>query len=109
MNYEISLTVSRDSSEQESADFTSLMRSRGFTLERGVIRDSYKGDKVYIAFTLSPAPIPPKSKGGRPLKLTAEQIDEIKARLSVPDCNKSQLAREYGVSYQKILNISKQI
>ena len=38
---------------------------------------------------------------------TDEQLKEIRLRLSDASCNKSALAREYGVSYQTIHKLSK--
>ena len=46
---------------------------------------------------------------GRPLKLTYEQMNEVKEKLADPDCNKSRLAKEYGLTYATILKISKSI
>lgn len=106
MKFDISLTTTRSTSQEEADNFIGAMTSRGFSVIQGKINDRY-GDKVYIAFTLSPMEIPAAAnKGGRPRKLTDEQIDEIRHRLSEPGCNKSALAREYGVSYQTIHKLS---
>lgn len=106
MKFDISLTTTRSTSQEEANNFIGAMNSRGFSVIQGKINDRY-GDKVYIAFTLSPMEIPAAAnKGGRPRKLTDEQIEEIRHRLSEPGCNKSALAREYGVSYQTIHKLS---
>ncbi len=104
MIYEISLTANRSTETEDADNFTRLMTSRGFSVIQGETRNQYNGEKVYIRFTLSPMEFtPPASgKGGRPRKLTDEQINEIRQQLAEPDCNKSALAREYGVSYQTI-------
>lgn len=109
MNYEISLTAKRNAAAEEADDFTGLMTSRGFSVIQGETRNNYSGDKVYIHFTISPMDfqLPTGNKGGRPRKLTDEQVEEIKLRLSDAGCNKSALAREYGVSYQTIHKLSK--
>lgn len=110
MDYEISLTASLNTETEEADNFTNLMISRGFSIIQGNFRKGY-GDKVYIAFTISPIemPHPAVPKGGRPSKLSDEQKTEIICRLSSPDCNKSALAREYSVSYQTINKIHKTI
>jgi helix-turn-helix domain of resolvase len=106
MKFDISLTTTRSTSQEEADNFIGAMTSRGFSVIQGKINDRY-GDKVYIAFTISPMEIPAAAnKGGRPRKLTDEQIEEIRHRLSAPGCNKSALAREYGVSYQTIHKLS---
>lgn len=106
MKFDISLTTTRSTSQEEADNFIGTMTSRGFSVIQGKINDRY-GDKVYIAFTLSPMEIPAAAnKGGRPRKLTDEQIEEIRHRLSAPGCNKSALARKYGVSYQTIHKLS---
>lgn len=109
MNYEISLTANRNAAAEEADEFTSLMTSRGFSVIQGETRNNYSGDKVYIHFTISPMDfqLSTGNKGGRPRKLTDEQVEEIMLRLSDEGCNKSALAREYGVSYQTIHKISK--
>ena len=43
------------------------------------------------------------------MKLTYEQMNEVKEKLADPDCNKSRLAKEYGLTYATILKISKNI
>ncbi len=108
MNYEISLTANRSTAAEETDEFTALMTSRGFSVIQGDTRNNYSGDKVYIHFTLfsMDLELPTANKGGRPRKLTDEQIDEIRHRLSEPGCNKSALARKYGVSYQTIHKLS---
>lgn len=109
MNYEISLTANRTAAAEEANQFIRLLTSRGFSAIQGEARNNYNGDKVYIHFTLSPMEFqyPSGSKGGRPRKLTDEQLKEIRLRLSDAGCNKSALAREYGVSYQTIHKLSK--
>ena len=104
MTYEISLTANRNTETEDADNFIGLMTSRGFTVIQGETRNQYNGDKVYIRFTISPIMFTPpvSNKGGRPRKLTDEQIEEIRHRLAEPDCNKPALAREYGVSYQTI-------
>lgn len=104
MTYEISLTANRNTETENADNFIGLMTSRGFSIIQGETRNQYNGDKVYIRFTISPIMFAPSAinKGGRPRKLTDEQIEEIRHRLAEPDCNKSALAREYGVSYQTI-------
>lgn len=78
MKSDISLTTTRSTSQEEADTFIGAMTSRGFSVIKGRINDRY-GDKVYIAFTLCPMEIPAAAnKGGRPRKLTDEQIDEIK-------------------------------
>lgn len=107
MKFDISLTTTRSTSQEEADTFIGAMTSRGFSIIQGKINDRY-GDKVYITFTLCPMEIPAAAnKGGRPRKLTDEQIEEIRNRLSKPGCNKSALAREYVVSYQTIHKLSK--
>lgn len=107
MNYEISLTASRSTATEEADKFIDLLTSRGFSAIQGETRNNYNGDKVYIHFTLSPMEFQSHTgyKGGRPRKLTDEQLEEIKQRLTDSCCNKSALAREYGVSYQTIHKI----
>ncbi len=109
MTYEISLTANRSTETEDAESFIGLMTSRGFSVIQGETRNQYSGEKVYIRFILSPMEftLPTSGKGGRPRKLTDEQINEIRQRLAEPDCNKSALAREYGVSYQTIHKISK--
>lgn len=109
MNYEISLTANRNAAAEEADDFTGLMTSRGFSVIQGETRNNYSGDKGYINFTLSPMDFQPpiENKGGRPRKLTDEQLEEIRHRLTEANCNKLALAREYGVSYQTIHKLSK--
>lgn len=49
-------------------------------------------------------------RGGRPKKLTDKQVEAIKQRLqSNPECNRTRLAQEFGVSYSMILRIAKEI
>ena len=109
MNYEISLTANRSAATEEADKFIDLLTSRGFSAIKGETRNNYNGDKVYIHFTLSPMEFQSHTgyKGGRPRKLTNEQIKEIRIRLSDAGCNKSAIAREYGVSYQTIHKLSK--
>lgn len=109
MNYEISLTANRSAATEEADKFIDLLTSRGFSAIQGETRNYYNNDKVYIDFTLSPVEFqfPTGNKGGRPHKLTREQTEEIRLRLLDAGCNKSALAREYGVSYQTIHKISK--
>ena len=108
MNYEISLTANRSTAAEETDEFTALMTSRGFSVIQGETRNNSSGDQEYIHFTLfsMDLELPTANKGGRPRKLTDEQIDEIRHRLSEPGCNKSALARKYGVSYQTIHKLS---
>lgn len=106
MNFEISLTTTRPTSQEEADNFIGTITSRGFSVIHGKINDRY-GDKVYMTFTLCPTELPSAAnKGGRPRKLTADQVEEIRHRLTEHGCNKSALAREYGVSYQTIHKLS---
>lgn len=109
MNYEISLTANRSAATEEADKFIDLLTSRGFSAIKGETRNNYNGDKVYIHFTLSPMEFQSHTgyKGGRPRKLTNEQLKEIRLRLLDAGCNKSAIAREYGVSYQTIHKLSK--
>lgn len=66
MKFDISLTTTRSTSQEEADNFIGAMTSRGFSVIQGRINDRY-GDKVYIAFTLCPMEIPAAAnKGGRP-------------------------------------------
>lgn len=43
-------------------------------------------------------------------KLTDEQVESIKKRLKAePECNRTRLAQEFGVSYSMVLRISKNL
>ena len=45
-------------------------------------------------------------RGGRPKKLNSSQVEAIKEWLqSDPECNRTRLAQEFGVSYSMILRI----
>ena len=76
MKFDISLTTTRSTSQEEADTFIGAMTSRGFSVIQGRVNDRY-GDKVYIAFTLCPMEIPAAAnKGGRPRKLTDEQVKD---------------------------------
>lgn len=45
--------------------------------------------------------------GGRPRKLSAEKERELKERLCNPECNKTRLAKEYGISRTKVIAMGK--
>lgn len=106
MIYEISLTVNVDTAEDELKTFCQLMAQRGFDTKPAKPREGYSSKKYY-PITLTDIGIVNSHGGGRPRKLTSEQIEEIRRRLTTGGCNKSALAREYGVSYQTIHKISK--
>lgn len=104
--YEISLAANVGAEEQTLKQFIQDMK----IMNVEEYKSRYTNKKVtYIYLRLTP-------KGnnavqgackGRPNKLTDEEIEKVKDELSKPGCNKSQLAREFKVSYQTILKISK--
>ncbi len=106
MNYEISLTSAIGEEEQTLNQFRQDMQM--VNVEEYKAR--YSTSKcTYIYLRLTPKENTAVQTGckGRPSKLTAEEIEKIKIELTKPTCNKSQLARQFNVSYQTILKIAK--
>ncbi len=107
MVFNISLTTESDTADTAAAEFVDILSARGFTAEEKERRSNY-GSKVYILYTITPGSISGRNKGGRPAKLSPEQLAEVREKLNDSSCNKSALAREYGVSYQTIHKIAVQ-
>ena len=105
--FEISLTATQETADEVLQAFIASVPQ--FDVKETRTRSSNNYGKCYIYLQLTPnGSASAANKGGRPPKLSAEQIADIRARLrSDQDCNKSQLAREYGVTYGTILKISK--
>lgn len=99
--FEIRLTVEEDHAEQMIQAFTASIPQ--FDVQ---VKQQERGS-VLLLLTKKPSAFT-GSKGGRPKKLTAEQVAEIRTQLnSEPHCNRTQLGRKYGVSYAMILKIAK--
>lgn len=107
MVFNISLTTESDTADTAAAEFVDILSARGFTTEEKERRSNY-GSKVYILYTITPGSLPGRNKGDRPAKLSPEQLTEVREKLTDSCCNKSALAREYGVSYQSIHKIAVQ-
>ena len=105
--FEISLTATQETADEVLQAFIASVPQ--FDVKETRNRGTGSYGKCYIYLQLTPnGSASAAHKGGRPSKLSAEQIADIRARLrSDQDCNKSQLAREYGVTYGTILKISK--
>lgn len=99
--YEISVTANNNDETAEDV-IKNLELRKKFDVK--VTREpKYYGNKKYFYLTIELRDI---NKGGRPKKLTPEQIEEIKIKLKNGEY-KARIGREYGVSYNKINEISK--
>ena len=107
--FEISLTATQETADDVLRSFIESVPQ--FDVKEVRQRGGNTYGRCYIYLQLTPngnAVTGTKAKGGRPKKLTAEQTAEIEAKLREdPECNRSQLGRQYGVSYATILNIAK--
>lgn len=107
--FEISLTATQETADEVLREFTASVPQ--FDVKEIRQRGGNSYGKCYIYLQLKPngnTVIRAGAKGGRPKKLTTEQITEIRTQLSNdPQCNKTQIGRQYGVSYATILKIAK--
>lgn len=107
--FEISLTATQETADEVLREFTASVPQ--FDVKEIRQRGGNSYGKCYIYLQLKPngnTVIRTGAKGGRPKKLTTEQITEIQTQISAdPQCNKTQLGRQYGVSYATILKIAK--
>ena len=108
MTYEISLTANRNTETEDADNFIGLMTSHGFSVIQGETRNQYNGDKVYIRFTISPIMFAPpvSNKGGRPRKLTDEQIEEIKPDLPSLTATSRHLPGSMECPIRRYINLS---
>lgn len=102
--FEISLTAQANNADATLKNFVAAMPQ--FDIVEHKKRNISNNGTCYIYLKLTPRPA---KKGGRPQKLSTEQIAEIKNALQSENCNKSQLARKYGVAYATINKLSKTI
>lgn len=104
--FEISLTTAKGAEETTLANFKKAFPQIEVTEHK---TRSGNNKNTYIHLKLTPKGNTITAKGGRPSKLTAEQMTELKKQLAQPNCNKSRLAKEYGITYATVLKISKNI
>ena len=107
--FEISLTATQDTADEVLRTFIASVPQ--FDVKEVRQRGGNTYGKCYIYLQLTPngnALKGAEAKGGRPKKLSEKQIVEIETMLRAdPECNRSQLGRQYGVSYATILKIAK--
>lgn len=106
--FEISLTAEIGNEEKTLSEFKDAFSNVDVT----EYKNRYTNGKVcfiYLRLTPKAKTRTALSSGrhGRPSKLSQIQIDELKLKLSEPDCNKSRLAKEYGVTYATVLKVYK--
>lgn len=104
--FEISLTTTRENAEKDLQAFRNSVPQFNVT-EFGKRNES--GSRCFIHLRLEENGKKLRAaKGGRPKKLSDAAAAEIRERLLAdPDCNRTHLAAEYGISYGMLLRIEK--
>lgn len=107
---EISITTNSATSDEDVADFFKLCPQLEYIKDIKK-NDGYNNGKTYrqIEAQFKPDFHFRTGKGGRPHKLPPEKEAELMSRLTDENCNKSQLAKEYGISRTKVINVGKNI
>ena len=100
--FEIRLTIEKEHADQMLQAFIASVPQFDVKVMQ------QENSSVLMQLTTAKRPSNTGFRGGRPKKLTPDQVSEIRTQLFTdPHCNRTQLGRKYGVSYAMVLKIAK--